>query len=106
MGSWWHTGRCGRRGSEERFLSAQADAFTPQNIRGRQEVNAKKRRRPASFGMTVGCLKLTNDEVTACFVRSDVGCLKSRMKRPTGFAGLKPSAYIGERGLEDGPERF
>jgi hypothetical protein len=51
-------------------------------------------------------LEVTIEEASACFVRNDVGCLGSRMKRPTGFAGLKPSAYIGERGLEDGPERF
>jgi hypothetical protein len=38
-----------------------------------------KRRRPAPFGMTLGCLK-------------------SRMKGPTGFAGLKPGAYIGSGG--------
>ena len=96
---------CGRRRSEERFLSAQADAFSgsereeeasARSVRndGRlfevtneeanqvhggtpggldvagakrdsslrrptrsQEVNAKKRRRPAPFGLTVGCLK-------------------------------------------------
>jgi hypothetical protein len=46
-----------------------------------QEVNAKKRRRPAPFGMTVGCLELRNEEAN-------------------WVAGLKPGDGIESKQIE------
>jgi hypothetical protein len=55
-----------RHPSGERFLSAQADPFAPQKLRGKREANGKKE--------------------SACFVRND-GLGGARMRRGVGKGG-------------------